>query len=74
MSDERIEISERMCGKGLYDRMVEHLRSACATCVYGFFEGIGYSCGITRKPTSDVVVKCEAYKKRSRARVVNDDD
>ena len=38
-----------------YDRMVEHLRSACATCVYGFFEAIGYSCGITRKSTSAVV-------------------
>ena len=58
----------------LYVRMVEHIGSACATCVYGFFEGIGYSCGITRKPTSDVVVKCEAYKRRSRARVVSDDD
>ena len=74
MSDERIEISERMRGKGLYDRMVEHLRSACATCVYGFFEGIGYSCGITSKPTSDVVVKCEAYKRRSRARLVSSHD
>lgn len=73
-SDERIEIAERMRGEGLYDRMVEHLRSACATCVYGFFEVIGYSCGITRKPTSDVVVKCEAYKRRSRVRVVSDDD
>lgn len=63
-----------MRGEGLHDRMVEHLRSACATCVYGFFEGIGYSCGITRKPTSDVVIKCEAYKRRSRVRVVSDDD
>ena len=46
-----------------YDRMVEHLRSACATCVYGFPAAIGYSCGITRKVTSDVVVKCEAYRR-----------
>lgn len=43
-----------------YDRMVEHLKSACATCVYGFPVTIGYSCGITRKTTSDVVVKCGA--------------
>ena len=46
-----------------YDRMVEHLKSACATCVYGFPVAIGYSCGITRKVTSDVVVKCEAYRR-----------
>lgn len=46
-----------------YDRMVEHLKSACATCVYGFPAAIGYSCGITRKVTSDVVVECEAYKR-----------
>ena len=26
-----------MRGEGLHDRMVEHLRSACATCVYGYF-------------------------------------
>lgn len=56
-----------------YDRMNEHLRSACATCVYGFFEAIGYSCGITRKTTSAVVVKREAYKRRSRARMVSGD-
>lgn len=37
-----------------YDRMVEHLKSACATCVYSFPVSIGYSCGITRKVTSDV--------------------
>lgn len=47
-----------------YDRMVDHLKSACATCVYGFPVTIGYSCGIIRKVTSDVVVKCEAYKRR----------
>lgn len=56
-----------------YDRMVEHLRSACATCVYGFPVAIGYSCEITRKITSDVVVKCGAYKRRSGAEVVEDD-
>lgn len=56
-----------------YDRMVEHLRSACATCVYGFPAAIGYSCGITRKITSDVVVECGAYKRRSGAEVVEDD-
>lgn len=56
-----------------HDRMVEQLGSACATCVYGFFEAIGYSCGITRKVTSDVVVKCEAYKRRHRAEVVDGD-
>ncbi len=56
-----------------YDRMVEHLKSACATCVYSFPVTIGYSCGITRKVTSDVVVKCGAYKRRSGAEVVEDD-
>ncbi len=53
-----------------YDRMVEHLKSACATCVYGFFTTIGYSCGITKKVTSNVVVKCGAYKRRRGAEVV----
>lgn len=47
-----------------YDRMVEHLKSACATCVYGFPEAVGYSCGVTRKRTPNVVVKCGAYRKR----------
>lgn len=56
-----------------YDRMVEHLKSACATCVYGFPAAIGYSCGITRKVTSDVVVKREAYKRRCGVEVVEDD-
>lgn len=53
-----------------YDRMVEHLGSACATCAYSFPVSIGYSCGITNKVTSDVVVRCGAYKRRSGARVV----
>ena len=53
-----------------YDRMVDHLKSACATCVYGFFTTIGYSCGITKKVTSNVVVKCGAYRRRSVAKVV----
>ena len=53
-----------------YDRMVEHLKSACATCVYGCPATIGYSCGITRKIMSDVIVKCGAYKRRSGAEVV----
>lgn len=53
-----------------YDRMVDHLKSACATCVYGFFTTIGYSCGITKKVTSNVVVKCGAYKRRHGAKVV----
>lgn len=52
-----------------YDRMVEHFKSACATCVYGFPVTIGYSCGITKKVTSDVIVKCEAYKRASWAEV-----
>lgn len=52
-----------------YDRMVEHLKSACATCVYGFSAAIGHSCGITKKVTSDVIVKCEAYKRRCGAEV-----
>lgn len=52
-----------------YDRMVEHLKSACATCAYGFPVAIGYSCGITKKVTSDVIVKCEAYKRASWAEV-----
>lgn len=56
-----------------YDRMVEHLKSACATCVYGFPASIGYSCGITKKVTSDVVVKCGAYRRRSGVEVVEDD-
>lgn len=51
-----------------YDRMAEQLKSACATCVYGFPESIGYSCGIMQKPTSAVVVKCEAYRKSGRAK------
>lgn len=55
-----------------YDRMVEHLKSACATCVYGFPATIGYSCGVTRKVTSCVVVKCEAYKRRCGAEVIDD--
>ena len=52
-----------------YDRMVEHLKSACATCVYGFPVAIGHSCGITKKVTSAVIVKCEAYKRASWAEV-----
>lgn len=52
-----------------YDRMVEHRKSACATCVYGFFTTIGYSCGITRKIASDVIAKCGAYRRRSVAEV-----
>lgn len=56
-----------------YDRMVEHLKSACATCVYGFPEAVGYSCGVTRKRTSSVIVKCGAYKRRSGAKGANDD-
>lgn len=52
-----------------YDRMVEHLKSACATCVYSFPVAIGYSCGITKKVTSDVIAKCEAYKRASWAEV-----
>ena len=47
-----------------YDRMVEHLESACSTCVYGFPEAIGHSCGVTKKIASDVIVKCGAYRKR----------
>ena len=53
-----------------YDRMVEHLKSACATCVYGFPVSLGYSCGVTRKVTSDVIAKCGAYRKRCGAEVV----
>lgn len=53
-----------------YDRMVEHLKSACATCVYSFPATIGHSCGITRKVASDVIVKCGAYRRRSGAEVV----
>lgn len=56
-----------------YDRMVEHLKSVCATCVYSFPTSIGYSCGIMRKVTSDVVIKCGAYRKSSRAKEVNRD-
>lgn len=56
-----------------YDRMVEHLKSACATCVYGFPATIGHSCGVTRKVTSDVIVKCGAYRRRSGAEGANDD-
>lgn len=52
-----------------YGRMAEHLKSACATCVYGFPAAIGHSCGITKKVTSDVIVKCEAYKRASWAEV-----
>lgn len=52
-----------------YDRMVEHLKSACATCMYSFPATIGYSCVITKKVTSDVIVKCEAYKRASWAEV-----
>lgn len=52
-----------------YDRMVEYLKSACATCVYSFPSAIGYSCRITKKITSDVIVKCEAYKRASWAEV-----
>lgn len=53
-----------------YDRMVEHLKSACATCVYGFPETIGYSCGITKKVMSYVIAKCGAYRRRSGEEVV----
>lgn len=56
-----------------YDRMVDHLKSACATCVYGFFTTIGYSCGITKKVTSHVVSECGAYRKRRGAEGANDD-
>lgn len=53
-----------------YDRMVEHRKSACATCVYGFPATIGHSCGITRKIMSYVIAKCGAYRRRSGAEVV----
>lgn len=62
------ELDEITAGEE-YDRMVEHLKSACATCVYGFPAAIGYSCGITSKVTSYVIVKCEAYKRASWAEV-----
>lgn len=62
------ELDEITAGEE-YDRMVEHLKSACATCVYSFPATIGYSCGITKKVTSDVIVKCEAYKRASWAEV-----
>lgn len=52
-----------------YDRMVEHRKSACATCVYGFPATIGHSCGITKKVMSDVIAKCGAYRRRSVAEV-----
>lgn len=55
-----------------YDRMVEHLKSACATCTYGFPVTIGHSCGITKKVTSDVIVKCEAYKRASWAEAMDE--
>lgn len=48
-----------------YDRMVEHRKSACATCVYGFPATIGHSCGITKKVMSYVIAKCGAYRRRS---------
>ena len=51
-----------------YDRMAEQLKSACATCVYGFHEAIGYSCGIMQKLTTAVIAKCGAYRKSSRAK------
>lgn len=80
--EERREVDEKMRGyaKELdeitageeYDRMVEHLKSACATCVYSFPVAIGYSCGITKKVTSDVIVKCEAYKRASGRRRANE--
>ena len=54
-----------------YDRMAEQLKSACATCVYGFPESIGYSCGITRKLASAVVVKCGAYRRRHDSKVAD---
>lgn len=53
-----------------HDRMVEHLKSACATCAHGFPATIGYSCGTTRKVASDVIVKCGAHRRRSGAEVV----
>lgn len=57
-----------------YDRRAEQLKSACATCVYGFPAPIGYSCAIsTRKAASDVIIRCGAYKRRSGAKVVEDD-
>ena len=40
---------------------VQHLPYNPTADVYGFSEAIGYSCGITSKVTSDVVVRCEAY-------------
>ena len=56
--------SERAMTEEEYDRMVEHLESACSTCVYGFPEAIGHSCGVTKKIASDVIVKCGAYRKQ----------
>ena len=53
-----------------YDRMVEHCKSACATCVYGFPATIGHSCGITKKVMSYVIAKCGAYRRRSGVEVV----
>lgn len=61
-----------MTAEDEYDRMVEHLKSACATCVYGFPVAIGYSCEITKKLTSDVIVMCEAYKRASWAEVMDE--
>lgn len=53
-----------------YDRMVEHRKSACATCVYGFPATIGHPCGITKNVISYVIAKCGAYRRRSGAEVV----
>lgn len=51
-----------------YDRMVEHRKSACATCVYGFPATIGHSCGITKKVMPYVIAKCGAYKRQHGAK------
>lgn len=56
-----------------YDRMMEQLKSACATCVYGFPVSLGYSCGVTRKVTSNVIVKCGVYRKRFGVEAEDDD-
>lgn len=48
--------------------------SVCRTCVYGFPEGVGWSCGVMRKLTSAVVVRCEQYAPEYRKRTGDDDD
>lgn len=44
------------------------MRCICGTCVYGFPASDGWSCGVMRKLTNSVVVRCGQYAPKTERR------